>query len=199
MKIKNIVSFSLLIISSLVFSGCIKTSENTAQNLNMNQQSTPILTPTPTKTTADSNQEIFAAIKLAEGQIVLKLYTQEAPNTVANFLKKSINGFYNNLTFHRVIPGFVAQGGDPLGNGTGGGNIKSEINSIPFKRGSLGLARGGNIEISNDSQFFICLTDEECKHLTNEYVNFGEVVSGFEYLDKIQVGDKIMEITTKTK
>ena len=162
----------------------------------MNQQtiSTPV---SPTITI--SKDETLAAIKLEEGQIVLKLYTQIAPNTVANFLKKSINGFYNGLIFHRVEPGFVVQGGDPEGNGTGGGEIKSEINSVPFKRGSLGLARGGNIAISNDSQFFICLTTESCSQLTNKYVNFGEVIAGFEYLDKIKIGDKIVEITTKTK
>lgn len=197
MTTKNIFKLSLLIISSLIFSGCTLIPENTEQNLNMNQQSTSAAKAEATVT--PTNQETFATVKLTEGQIVLKLYNQEAPNTVENFVKKSASGFYNNLIFHRVEPDFVVQGGDPKGNGTGGGEIKSEINSVSFKRGSLGLARGGNIEISNDSQFFICLTTETCSQLTNKYVNFGEVISGFEFLDKIQIGDKIVEITTETK
>lgn len=197
MTTKNIFKLSLLIISSLIFSGCTLIPENTEQNLNMNQQSTSAAKAEAT--VAPTNQETFATVKLTEGQIVLKLYNQEAPNTVENFVKKSASEFYNNLIFHRVEPDFVVQGGDPKGNGTGGGEIKSEINSAPFKRGSIGLARGGNIEISNDSQFFICLTTEICSQLTTKYVNFGEVISGFEFLDKIQIGDKIVEITTETK
>jgi peptidyl-prolyl cis-trans isomerase B (cyclophilin B) len=143
--------------------------------------------------------ETVAAIKTKNGQIVIKLYADQCPKTVSNFLSKVNSGFYNGLTFHRVIADFMAQGGDPLGTGTGGGQIASEINSIPFVRGSLGLARGGNKAISNDSQFFICFTTAGCQHLTNDYVNFGEVLTGLEVLDQIQVGDKIIEITTVTK
>jgi len=139
------------------------------------------------------------ALKTKNGQIVIKLYQTEAPNTVANFLKKVNNGFYNGLTFHRVEPGFVIQGGDPLGNGTGGGDIASEINQIPFRRGSVGLARGGVKAISNDSQFYICLSDVSCSGLTGDYVNFGEVISGMDIVDQVRIGDKIIEITTKTK
>jgi len=94
----------------------------------------------------------------------------------------------------------MAQGGDPTGTGTGGGKQNSELNNIAFKRGSLGLARTAETnKISNDSQFFICFTTEGCQHLTGDYVNFGEVVSGFDVLDKIVQGDKIISITTSTK
>ena len=109
------------------------------------------------------------------------------------------NDFYKNLTFHRVEPGFVIQGGDPLGNGTGGGQIASEINDVPFKEGSVGLARGADIKVSNDSQFFICLTTQACQGLSNQYVNFGEVVSGMDVAQKIAVGDKILSVTPDTK
>lgn len=166
------------------------------------------ITPTPTMTpisqvvstpTIISKINPIVAIKTKNGQIVVELYAKETPNTVSNFLKKVNNGFYNGLSFHRVDPGFVVQGGDPLGNGTGGGNIESEINQILFKRGSVGLARGGNRAISNDSQFYICLADQSCSALTGDYVNFGEVISGMDIVDQINIGDKIIEITAKTK
>lgn len=158
---------------------------------------TPIsATPSATNTNTDS----VVALKTKNGQIVIKLYQSETPKTVDNFLKKVNSGFYNGLTFHRVIEDFMAQGGDPTGTGSGGGQQASEINQIPFKRGSLGLARTPvSKEISNDSQFFICFSTPGCQHLTGDYVNFGEVISGLEVLDQIKQGDKIIEITTKTK
>jgi len=160
---------------------------------------TPQTPTTPTSVTTP-NTDTMVALKTKNGQIVIKLYSENTPNTVANFLKKTNSDFYNGLIFHRVIAGFMAQGGDPTGTGTGGGSQKSEINQIPFKRGSLGLARTpASKEISNDSQFFICFTDNGCQHLTGDYVNFGEVISGLDVLDQISQGDKIIEITTKTK
>ena len=197
---KNLLITSLLITSSLLFSACTNKNSETNLDLNMNQNtpptSTAVITSAVTKTPTNDN---LVAITTKDGEIVLKLYSKEAPNTVANFIKKADAGFYKNLTFHRVIAGFMAQGGDPLGTGTGGGSQKSEINTIPFVRGTIGLARGGNREISNDSQFFICFTTEGCQHLTGDYVNFGEVISGLDVLDKIQQGDNIINITTKTK
>ena len=196
----NFKIISLLLVSSLLFSAC--TTKYSDQNLNMNQNTpqTPTssqnISSSPTKPTTN---ETFISIKTKNGEIIIKLYSKETPNTVANFIKKADSGFYKNLIFHRVIPGFMAQGGDPIGTGTGGGSQKSEINNIPFVRGTIGLARGGNKEISNDSQFFICFTTEGCQHLTSDYVNFGEVISGLDILDKIQQGDKIIDIITKTK
>lgn len=147
-----------------------------------------------------SNSSPLVAIKTKYGQILVKLYQQQAPNTVKNFSEKAKSGFYNGLTFHRVEPGFVVQGGDPLGTGTGGGKITSELNNLTFKRGSLGLARTPVIkEVSNDSQFYICLSDENCQQLTGDYVNFGEVVTGMEFVDQIKIGDKILEMTLTTK
>ena len=173
-----------------------------------NNTQTPI-TPTPPQESKNitispskgqNKIENMVGLNTKDGQIVIKLYEKEAPNTTANFLKKVNDGFYNNLTFHRVIEGFMAQGGDPTGTGIGGNRQKSELNQIPFKRGSLGLARTADTkEFSNDSQFFICFTTEGCQHLTGDYVNFGEVVSGFDVLDKIVQGDKIISMTTDTK
>lgn len=133
-----------------------------------------------------------ATIVTSKGEIEITLFPDAAPNTVANFANKSQNGFYNNLTFHRVED-WVVQGGDPLGNGTGGGQMPTELNNNPFIRGSVGVARRGNIEVSNDSQFFITKTD--APHLDSQYTNFGQVTSDMDVLDSLEIGDKILSIT----
>jgi cyclophilin family peptidyl-prolyl cis-trans isomerase len=198
---KKTISLSLLIIfSSFFLFGCTQKNQTEDSNINLEENIVPTSTTmTTTSPTKNQTQDTLVAIKTKDGEIVLKLYADVAPNTVANFISKAESGFYKNLIFHRVIPGFMAQGGDPLGTGTGGGDQKSEINNIPFKRGTIGLARAGNIEVSNDSQFFICFDTQGCQHLTGDYVNFGEVVSGLDVLDKIVQGDKILDIVTTTK
>ena len=186
------VLFSLFFLSSC----SLKSSSKISPTPTMISQTPISVTPSIVTTNSDS----IVALKTKNGQIVIKLYQSETPKTVANFLKKVNSGFYNGLTFHRVIEDFMAQGGDPTGTGSGGGQQASEINQIPFKRGSLGLARTPvSKEVSNDSQFFICFSTAGCQHLTGDYVNFGEVLSGLEVLDQIRQGDKIIEITTKTK
>lgn len=133
-----------------------------------------------------------ATIKTAKGDIVLTLYGKDAPNTVKNFISKAQSGFYNGLIFHRVED-WVIQGGDPKGNGTGGGTMPTELNDRPFVTGSLGVARGGDISVSNDSQFFI--TKSDASWLNNQYTNFGIVTSGMDVVNKIAIGDKIESIT----
>lgn len=135
-----------------------------------------------------------ATIKTSKGNIEVTLYGKDAPNTVKNFINKSETGFYNNLLFHRVED-WVVQGGDPKGNGTGGGLMQTELNAIPFKTGSLGVARGADIRVSNDSQFFI--TKTEASWLDKQYINFGEVTSGMDIVNNMKVGDKILGITVK--
>lgn len=191
---------TLIIFASIfLFSSCTKSSE------------TQKLTPTPSSnvnlvvsqamaSTTPGQSETMVGINTQNGQIVIRLNQKQAPNTVKNFLSKVNSGFYDGLTFHRVIPGFMAQGGDPKGDGTGGGRQVSELNQVPFVRGSLGLARTAETkEYSNDSQFFICYNDNGCQHLTGDYVNFGQVVTGFDILDQIKQGDKILSIFTTTK
>lgn len=187
----------------LLLSSCTLFPKSNDSNIDLNSPVSPAITNsnistiTPTKNMTNNN---IVSLTTKYGQIVIKLYQNEAPNTVKNFLSKADSGYYDNLIFHRVIPGFMAQGGDPQGTGMGGGKQPSELNSIPFRRGSVGLARTAESkDVSNDSQFFICFTDDGCAHLTNEYVNFGEVISGFEALDKIVIGDKIISISSKTK
>lgn len=171
-----------------------------------NPNEPPTKAPTPTDnlkinfTNSNSIQQKMIntfTIKTAYGDIVIKPYTDKAPNFINNFALKAQNKYFDGLTFHRVEPGFVVQGGDPKGNGTGGGQIASEINDIPFVRGSVGVARGPDIRVNNDSQFYICLTTAACSPLTSQYTNFGEVISGMEFVDQIKVGDKILSITTQ--
>ncbi len=129
----------------------------------------------------------LAVIKMKEGgEIVIKFYYDDAPKTVDNFIKLTRKGFYNGLTFHRIVPGFVVQGGDPLGTGTGnaGYNIDAEFNKKPFNPGVLGMARGPDPN-SASCQFFICLTREKCKHLDGQYTAFGEVIKGMDLVKKI--------------
>lgn len=188
MKNKLIILSSVLLLSSCTL---FPTTKSNDIDIVTNQPTTLQIKPT---TSMDKTLDNLVALTLKDGQIVIKLYDKETPNTAKTFLDKVNSGFYDGLTFHRVIPGFMAQGGDPTGTGMGGGKQKSELNNIPFKRGSLGLARTAETnQVSNDSQFYICYNDTGCAHLTGDYVNFGEVVSGLDVLDKIVQGDKIIK------
>lgn len=133
-------------------------------------------------------------IKTTKGTITIKLRADQAPNTVKNFINKADTGFYKNLTFHRVED-WVLQGGDPQGTGSGGGQMQTEINPLPFKAGSLGIARRDDIRVSNDSQFFITKTD--ASWLDQQYTNFGEVTGGMDVVNAMKVGDKILSITVE--
>ena len=124
------------------------------------------------------------------GKIEIELYPEHAPKTVANFEKLVKEGFYDGLTFHRVIPGFMIQGGDPLGNGMGGAdeNIKGEFrangvnNTLKHTRGVISMARAFDPN-SASSQFFIMHAD--APHLDGQYAAFGKVVSGIDAVDEI--------------
>lgn len=136
-------------------------------------------------------QNPTATIEMESGdKIVIELYPDVAPNTVANFITLAEDGFYDGLIFHRVIPGFMIQGGDPDGTGMGGPNysIKGEFSSNNFQndlkhsRGVLSMARSAMPD-SAGSQFFIMVAD--APHLDGQYASFGKVTSGMEVVDKI--------------
>lgn len=136
-----------------------------------------------------------AKITLESGQeVLLDLFDEEAPGTVANFEKLANEGFYNNLTFHRVIPGFVAQGGCPYGTGTGGPGytIKCETAGNPHKhvKGALSMAHAG--KDTGGSQFFICY--DAFPHLDGVHTVFGQVTEGQEHVDKIKQGDRMAKV-----
>lgn len=154
---------------------------------------------TSTNTTTTATQ---ATVVTSRGSFTITLYPDFAPQTVANFVQKATSGYYNGLKFHRVED-WVVQGGDPLSRdaskqalwGTGGGTIATELSKQPFGVGAVGVARGGDINVSNDSQFFI--TKKDSQFLNNQYTNFGQVLSGMDVVNSLQIGDTITEITVK--
>lgn len=137
----------------------------------------------------------FAQIEMEKGgSVKIELHEKEAPGTVANFEKLANEGFYNGLTFHRVIPGFVAQGGCPQGTGMGGPGytIKCETQGNPHKhvRGVLAMAHAG--KDTGGSQFYI--TYDAFPHLDGVHTVFGKIVEGMEVVDQIKQGDKMKEV-----
>ncbi len=135
-------------------------------------------------------------IHTEKGDMFVEFYDKETPGTVANFVKLSKSGFYDGLTFHRVIPGFVIQGGCPLGNGTGGPGYTIKCETSGGKqyhdRGVLSMAHRG--KDTGGSQFFICCNRENTAHLDRVHTCFGRVVKGLDVIDKIRQGDKIIKI-----
>ena len=121
------------------------------------------------------------------GDIVVELWADVAPRHCDNLLQLVREGFYDGLTFHRVIPKFVIQTGCPMGDGTGGPGwvIDAEINDRPHERGVLSMARKGHDVNSAGSQFFVCLGREHCQHLDGQYTAFGKVLSGMDVVDEI--------------
>lgn len=128
------------------------------------------------------------------GDMILELYPDTAPNTVANFKALAGKGFYDGLTFHRVIAGFMAQGGDPDGTGMGGPGykVKAEFNDRHHERGTLAMARSQDPD-SAGSQFYICFAP--APHLDGQYTIFGQITEGLDVLDQITQGD-VMETVT---
>ena len=147
---------------------------------------------------------MYALIKTPKGNMKAELYAKEVPGTVENFVKLAKSGFYNGLRFHRVIPGFVIQGGCPfsrdlrdprVGTGGPGWHIKCET-SAPKQyhdRGVLSMAHAG--KDTGGSQFFICHNRENTQHLDGVHTCFGKVVEGLDVIDKIAAGDMIDNIT----
>jgi len=131
-----------------------------------------------------------------KGTMMIEFYEKDAPNTVDNFVKLSKKGFYDGVIFHRVIPNFVIQGGDPTGTGAGGPgyNIKCELTGENqyHDRGVLSMAHAGRN--TGGSQFFICHSRDNTAHLDRNHTCFGKVVEGLDVIDKIRQGDKIQKV-----
>ena len=140
-----------------------------------------------------------ATISTEKGNMEVEFYTNDAPETVANFIKLSKDGFYNGLTFHRVLPNFVIQGGCPEGTGSGGPgySIKCELDGDNqyHDRGVLSMAHAGRD--TGGSQFFVCHSRENTAHLDRNHTCFGKVVEGLDVIDTIEAGDKIISIEVK--
>ena len=127
-----------------------------------------------------------AIISTGLGDLTVELWDDVAPRHVENFLTLGRDGFYNDLTFHRIIPGFVIQGGCPKGDGTGGPGhtVDAEFNDRPHVPGTLSMARSSDPN-SAGSQFFICLTREKCQHLDGQYTAFGQVTEGLDIVKQL--------------
>lgn len=194
MKRRKIISVIMLLIFALVlFCSCGKittTSDNS--NSTGNTQSEESENNENKSSGEDTNME-HSQVKVTMekgGEFIIELYPEYAPKTVENFLKLVNDGFYNGLTFHRVFAGFMAQGGDPDGTGTGGSaeKIKGEFASNGFTQNTLSHTRGvvsmarSEMNDSASSQFFICYTDG-CTALDGDYAAFGKVIKGMEVVD----------------
>jgi len=147
----------------------------------------PSIFQTKDMTMADADTLTFTLS--TGGDVVIKLRPDLAPGHVERIAELARDGFYDGVVFHRVIPGFMAQGGDPTGTGTGGSDLpdlKAEFNDEPHVRGSCSMARTANPNSAN-SQFFICFDD--ARFLDKQYTVWGNVESGMEYIDALPVGE----------
>lgn len=190
-KIGSLISLSLI----LMLGGCSEQSPD------------PIPTPTPTPATPstpksytspppitiDVDKTYTAIIETEKGDLVLELFAKDVPMTVNNFVFLARDGFYNNTSFHRVIPGFMAQGGDPTGTGTGSPGYKfgDEFSEHKHNTGTLSMANSG--PSSNGCQFFITYAPQP--HLDGKHSVFGQLTEGMDILQKIESGDAIKRIT----
>ena len=130
------------------------------------------------------------------GEVTIEFFSGEAPKTVENFVTLAKKGFYDGLKFHRVVAGFVVQGGDPKGDGTGGPGytLKAEFNQKKHVRGSVAMARSQHPD-SAGSQFYVTYGPQP--HLDGNYTVFGQVVSGMEHVDQIRQGDRMASVTIR--
>ena len=153
----------------------------------------------PPQMSIDTSKSYTATFETSRGNIVVDLFPKEAPNTVSNFVFLARDGFYNGTKFHRVIPDFMIQGGDPEGTGRGGPGYKfaDEVRNNPHKhqRGSLSMANAG--PNTNGSQFFI--THIKTDWLDGKHTVFGQVRSGQEVVDSVKQGDELKSVTIEER
>jgi peptidyl-prolyl cis-trans isomerase B (cyclophilin B) len=148
-------------------------------------------------TTMPEGPKTYATIETEKGNLVLELFATDVPITVNNFVTLAREGFYDGLTFHRVVPGFVVQGGCPIGDGTGGPGyvFDDEITDHTHVAGALSMANSG--PNTNGSQFFITYTPQH--HLDGDHSVFGQLVEGMDVLERIEQGDVMIRITIEEK
>jgi len=203
------VSILLIMIFALplVFTACqkeqVKSAETSTSSVPGKQAPATMAaakaaTPAPQPPKIDP-EKVVAVIEMKKGgRIIMEFYPKDAPIAVDNFIKLANKGFYNGLKFHRVIPGFMAQGGDPQGDGMGGPGytIKDEFNSRKHIRGTVAMARP-DLPDAAGSQFYICF--EPQPHLDGKYTIFGQVIEGMDVVDSIQQGDMMKSVTIVDK
>jgi peptidyl-prolyl cis-trans isomerase B (cyclophilin B) len=145
----------------------------------------------------DTSKQYTATIETEKGNLVLELFASDVPVTVNNFVFLAREGFYDGTTFHRVIPGFMVQGGDPTGTGTGnpGYSFADEFTEHTHVAGALSMANAGSD--TNGCQFFITYTPQH--HLDGKHSVFGQLVEGMDVLEKIEQGDTIIRVTIEER
>jgi cyclophilin family peptidyl-prolyl cis-trans isomerase len=201
---------SALILFTFLYSRNFTQNNTESQNIKINTSESPLpsgespsSSPSPELNSTNSQPDLTidgnglskatVILKTNEGIIKFKFYTQDAPKTAARMVELINQGFYNGLSFHRVVPGFVIQGGDPQGNGTGGSGQKlpAEFNNRHHIEGAVAMARTEGDPNSADSQFYISLGVHP--HLDHNYTVFGQVIEGMDIAKQIKVGDKIIQ------
>lgn len=180
----------LVFLLSTTFTSC-KGDNSTANKTSSEAPEAEIINLTVDSTGLSTSSIV---IRTVHGNITFKLYVNQASNTSRRIVELTKQGFYDGLTFHRVVTNFVVQGGDPNGDGTGGSGrkLKAEFNDLQHIRGTVAMARSQDPD-SADSQFYIALTT--LPNLDGKYTIFGQVVEGADLLDKIAVGDKIISMS----
>ncbi|NCC22635.1 MAG: peptidylprolyl isomerase [Alphaproteobacteria bacterium] len=148
-------------------------------------------TASATSASAQSQENTLLMDVSTGGRVTIELLPDRAPKHAERLKTLAREGFYDGVVFHRVIPGFMAQTGDPTGKGTGGSNypdLPAEFSDYEYKRGTVGMARTADPDSAN-SQFFICFTDSGCSFLTGQYTVVGQVTNGMEYIDQVAKGE----------
>ena len=187
LRIVSLMSISMI----LVLGGCSKGTPEPVLPTSPKQYSSP------PSMAIDMNKQYTATIETEKGSIILELFAQDVPVTVNNFVFLARDGFYTNTSFHRVIPDFMAQGGDPTGTGTGsaGYRFADEFTSHKHETGTLSMANSG--PDTNSCQFFITYAPQP--HLDGKHSVFGQLKEGMDVLKKIEAGDTIKQITIEEK
>jgi peptidyl-prolyl cis-trans isomerase B (cyclophilin B) len=185
-SLSRIVGAILILVALLATSCAATTSAPTLTKKPMSYSAPPPMT-------IDTNKQYTATIETGKGNLVLELFASDVPVTVNNFVFLAREGFYDNTTFHRVIPDFMAQGGDPTGTGTGGPGYKfaDEFTKHTHVTGTLSMANAG--PNTNGSQFFITYAPQS--HLDNRHSVFGKLIDGMDILKRLINGDTIKRIT----
>lgn len=190
---KSIFAILFIVIVLLVIAGFAKTGNKPDEIKNENKETKTMTNLAfPGVLPNDKLQNKKAVIVTSKGTIEFDLWPDKAPKTVSNFVYLAEKGFYDGLIFHRVVPGFVIQGGDPNGTGTGGPGYQFEDEPVSgeYLAGSVAMANSG--PDTNGSQFFICLDNQPT--LPKSYNLFGQVTAGMDVVKSIQVGDKMESI-----
>lgn len=208
----------ILVLSALMIGlvGCSSGADKKASSDGLAETETEATeAPKPTETTVAqpapaaqpaAGKRLYAVVETNKGKIVFELYPHKAPKTVASFVSLAGQSFYNGIKWHRVEPGFVIQGGDPLskdddpkndGLGGPGYNVEAEFNDVPHIPGTVAMARAKNDPNSAGSQFYICLDSQPT--LDGNYTVFGQVVEGMDVVEQIQVGDLMNRVYTEER